>query len=293
MLALIFVSLLCGIELEVLYDQATTRLVNYVPLKDSAVSFFVTLGCDSSTSDTVLAFLISKFDTKSSVERHTLKTILSEIGEIAIKEIVAHIDFRGSDSEARALKQSLWVLGEIGGQGIVDPAAEFVSDSEWAVRSGAYTALGKSGSPLAIPYICRGLNDTVAPVRKSAYHALAEIASEREVEYLAQGLSDSFYGVRYAALSGLLRIGCGLTCLIKSDLCDLDDYFSLSLRTTNDTIPELDDLIHSKPPAVRKAAYVTFSKQEMLTALREETHPLLRNFLQKRIAAADTTEQCE
>lgn len=291
MFALILASLLCGTELEVLYDQATTRLVNYVPLKDSAVSVFVTLGCDSSTSDTVLEFLISKFDTKSSVERHTLKAILSEIGEIAIENIVAHIDYRGSDSEARALKQSLWVLGEIGGEGIVDPAARFVNDPEWAVRSGAYTALGKSGSSLAIPYICRGLNDTVAPVRKSAFHALAEIASEREVEYLAQGLSDPFYGVRYAALAGLLRIGCGLSCLIELDLCNLSDFFSMSLRTTVDTIPELGDLIHSEPPAVRKAAYCTFSKEEMLTALRKETHPLLKNFLQKRIAAADTTEQ--
>jgi hypothetical protein len=291
MFALIFASLLCGTELEVLYDQATTRLVNYVALKDSAVDSFVAMGCDSSTSDTVLEFLVSKFDTKSSVQRHTLKNILTRIGEIAIKEIADHMDCRGSDEEERALKQSLWVLGEIGGEEIVDPAMRFVNDREWAIRSAAFTALGKSGSYSALSYICEGLNDTVEMVRKSAYHALAEIATDREVEYLVQGLADPFYGVRYAALAGLLRIGCGLSCLVHSELHDVNDYFSMSLRNKNDIIPELDELIRSKPPAVRKAVYSTFSQEEILTVLSKEDHPLLIEYLKKIIAETDTIKQ--
>ncbi len=291
MIALLLASLVCGMDFELLYDRATTGLVNYQALKDSAVAAFVALGKDSSTSDTALSFLVSKFDTKSSVERHTLKNILTEIGDVAIKEIALHIDYRGSDEEARALKQSLWVLGEIGGEQVVSCVVRFINDAEWSVRSGAFTALGKSGSYRALPHLCEGLSDTVALVRKSAYHGLAEIATEREVAYLTDGLYDPFYGVRYAALSGLRRVGCGLSCLGHLEIDDLKDYFSLSLRTASDTIPGFDDLIRSTPPSVRKAVYGRLSKEEMLIALKKEDYPLLIKYLQKRIAETDCIEQ--
>jgi HEAT repeat protein len=284
------VSLVCVLDFDILYDQATTGLVNYQALKDSAVATFIALGRDSSTGDTVVSFLVSKFDTKSAAGRHTLKNILTEIGEVAIEEIVLHIDNRGSDAEARALKQCLWILGEIGGEQIVAPVARFINDTEWSVRSGAFTALGKSGSRTALPYVCEGLNDTVAPVRKSAYCALAEIATKSEVAYLVEGLDDPFYGVRYAALDGLRRVGCGLSCLGPLSARGLKDYFSVSLRTGSDTIPGFDDLIWSTPPSVRKAVYGRLSKEEMLIVLKREGHPLLIKYLQKRIAEANSTE---
>ena len=78
------------------------------------------MGKDPATADTTIVFLLSKFDTKSSIERHTLKDILKEIGISAVKWIVHKLEYRGSDDEARALKQSLWVLGEIGGVVVVE-----------------------------------------------------------------------------------------------------------------------------------------------------------------------------
>jgi len=289
--ALLLVVLMCGSDLELLYEQATTRLVSYQAVKDSAVALFVAFGRDSSTSDSTIGFLVSKFDTKSSVERHTLKNILVEIGERAIDRIVAHIDYRGTDMEARALKQSLWVLGEIGGERIVDPAAAFIRDTEWSVRSGAFTALGKSCSSTALPYLCEGLNDTVALVRKSAFHSLAQIATERDVVYLIDGLDDPFYGVRYAALSGLRKSGWGWSYLADVGVDDLNDFFLMSLRTDCDSLYGFADLIRSMSPSVRKAAYSTFSEDEVRTALATEIHPLLINYLRKRIAKIESPEQ--
>lgn len=288
--ALLMVVLLGDSDLEMLYDQATTRLVSYRAVKDSAVALFVELGRDSSTSDSTLDFLVSKFDTKSSVQRHTLKNILVEIGEKAIDRIAARLDYRGSDMEARALKQSLWVLGEIGGERIVDPAAVFIRDTEWSVRSGAFTALGKSASSRALPYLYEGLNDTVALVRKSAFHSLAQIATERDVAYLIDGLDDPFYAVRYAALSGLRKIGCGWSGLAQAGIDDLNDFFFMSLKTERDTLHGFADLTRSMPPSVRKAAYGNFSQDEMRAALATEVHPLLINYLRKRIDRIESLE---
>lgn len=290
MTALLLSLALCGSDLELLYDQATTRLVSCQAVKDSAVALFIALGRDSSTSDSAVRFLVSKFDTKSSVQRHTLKNILVEIGETAVEAIVSCIDYRGSDIESRAVKQSLWVLGEIGGEKIVDPVARFINDAEWSVRSGAFTALGKSGSDRALPYLYEGLNDTVALVRKSAFYSLAEFATERDVPYLLEGLDDPFYGVRYAALSGLRKAGCGWSCLKLCSAGDLIDFFVMSLKTEGDTVYGFADSIWSMPLSVRKAAYGTFSRDAMRAALEKEDHPLLINYLEKKIVETDSLE---
>lgn len=279
-----------NLDLQALYDKATTGLVNFQSVKDSAVAEFVELGSDPSTTDTVVAFLVSKFDTKSSVERHTLKNILKEIGETAIEGIVARIDYRGSDAEARALKQSLWVLGEIGGVRIIEPAVRFVDDVDWSVRSGAYTTLAKSCSYAAMPHIYRGLDDTVALVRKSAFHAMSVTATEREVAYLVRGLGDPFYGVRYAALSGLREVGTTVFYpeMLQGDV--IDDFFVMCTIAEGNLTPELEELIISLPLAVRKAAYATLSKKDVMIVLQEEPHPLLVKYLKKRIERIDEME---
>ncbi len=287
MITILLTGVLWGVDFEALYDKATTRLVNFQSVKDSAVAEFVALGLHSSTADTTISFLVAQFDTKSSVERHTLKNILKEIGEPAIKEIAAHLDYRGSDAEARALKQSLWVLGEIGGGKIIEPAARCIRDAEWSIRSGAFTALGKSGSYKALPYILEGLDDSVAPVRKSAYHALSGIATEDERVHLMKGLADPFYGVRYASLSGLRRLGGGLAFLEANQEEILSDYFIMSLRVEGDTLPGVDELVMSASPAVRKVAYGTLAKEDLVLAMQREDHPLLIQYLLRRIAEMD------
>ena len=290
MIVLFLIGVMGALDLQALYDKATTGLVNFQSVKDSAVAEFVKHGSDPYTTDTIVAFLVSKFDTKSSIERHTIKNMLKDIGEIAIPGIVARIDYRGSDAEARALKQSLWVLGEIGGIDIIEPAARFVGDVDWAIRSAAYTTLGKSGSYTAMPYIQRGLDDKVALVRKSAYHAMSVIATEREVCHLVRGLSDPFYGVRYAALSGLRRVGATVFQpeILRRDV--MVDYFVFCTRTRAGMTSELDALIMSLPMAVRKAAYATLSKKEMMNMLQKESHPLLVKYLKRRIERVDEME---
>jgi HEAT repeat protein len=272
------------IDLEVLYDKATTRLVSFQTVKDSAVEEFVSLGKHPSTADTVLAFLVSKFDTKSSIERHTLKNILKEIGTPAIKWIASRMDYRGSDAEARSLKQSLWVLGEIGSEQIIEPVAHFSSDRAWTVRSGAFTALGKSKSNMILPYVIEGLDDSVALVRKSAYYALGEIATEHELNYLLHGLEDDFYGVRYAALSGIKRVGFGEAWLAEElSGNDIKDYFMIYALADLDIEYGIDGFVPSVSPATRKAVYDILSEPLLIKALERENHPLLKKYLKKKI----------
>jgi len=273
-----------NIDLEVLYDKATTRLVSFQIVKDSAVEELVSLGKHPSTADTVLAFLVSKFDTKSSVERHTLKNILQEIGTPAIKWITSKMDYRGSDAEARSLKQSLWVLGEIGSEQIIEPVTHFSSDRAWTVRSGAFTALGKSKSYRILPYVIEGLDDTVALVRKSAYYALGEIATEYELHYLLHGLEDDFYGVRYAALSGIKRVGFGEAWLAEElSGNDIKDYFMIYALTDLDIEYGIEGYVQSVSPATRKAVYDVLTEPLLIEALERENHPLLKQYLKKKI----------
>ena len=274
-----------GVDFEELYDKATTRLVSYRVVKDSAVDQFIELGKEPLTSDTTIVFLVSKFDTKSSVERHTLKNILKEISTPAIEWIVERMGYRGSDKAARSLKQSLWVLGEIGGEEIVEPAARFVDDDEWTIRSGALTALGKSGSYKTLPHVLASLRDTVALVRKSAYYALSEIATENESQYLLRGIRDPYYGVRYAALSGIKKLGADTKRHLMEEMGDddIENYFIISALTDTKASEELLERVNMLSPAIRRVLYDMLDKPFLVEALRDETHPLLRTYLEHKI----------
>ncbi|UCG91343.1 MAG: HEAT repeat domain-containing protein [candidate division WOR-3 bacterium] len=266
-----------------LYNKATTSLVTFQTQRDSAVQTFIELGLDSLLGNTTVRFLVSKFDTKSSLERHTIKNILKEIGTSAIKEILDQIDYRGSDEESRSLKQSLWVLGEIGGSEIVEPVARFIDDSQWQIRSGAHTALGNSQSEAALPPIIRGLTDSVSVVRKSAFYALSQIATEAELHYLIEGLDDEFYGVRYAAAEGLKKLGSivvqPLVEAISSN--EVRNYFIVEVLKHISAEDQLKLPITAESPAVRYNIYRAMDNTNFLKDLLQyETHPLLKTFLE-------------
>jgi hypothetical protein len=195
------------IDYEYLYYSATILEVQFKEEKDSAFAKLVELAQDSLYADTTIEFLISKFDSKHGRERHGLKNLFMEFGKPAVKHIIAHLNYRGSDEESRALKQSLWVLGEIGGEEYIDAVSALLGDEQWQVRSGAYTTLGKSESPQARQYILRGLEDVDPSVRKSAFHALTAVATDADMELLIGGLNDPSYSVRYAAVKGLVSLG--------------------------------------------------------------------------------------
>ena len=84
------------IDFEDLFNRATTSLVQFQVVKDSAFEKLIEMGQDSLFADTTIDFLVSKFDTKSARERHTLKDILKKIGSPAIKGIVKKLDYRGN-----------------------------------------------------------------------------------------------------------------------------------------------------------------------------------------------------
>ena len=279
------------VDLEHLYDQATTHLVSFQMVKDSAMQEFVSLATDSQKQKATFVFLLSKFDTKSAFERHTLKDIFKRIGDPAIPWIVNNLQYRGSDTESRSLKQSLWVLGEIGSAQIVEAVARYTLDDEWSVRSGAYTALGKSQTPGALDYILRGLDDSVSVVRKSAYYALIEIASEQELPYMLRGLHDHFYGVRYAALSGIRRMQLEERPVVTLVDDQMRDYFTIAAMDSNDVLYIFKEHFQSASPAVRKVIYDMLGESWLEQALPKETHPLLRAYLKQRIGAQEKKYQ--
>jgi hypothetical protein len=274
------------IDFEDLFDKASTSLVQFQAVKDSAFQEFIKLGKDSLFTDTVVDFLVSKFDTKSSMKSHTLKNILKEIGEPAIKGIVNRIGYRGSDSESRSLKQSLWVLGEIGGEEIIEPAARFIDDNQWQVRSGAYTTLGKSKSQKILPYTIKGLNDSISYVRKSAYYAFSQIVTENEISHLIDGLDDEFYGVRYAAVEGLLNVGEKVYGPLISTIGEnpLKDYFIFkTLSQLNLNMKEKGEIIkflEEEDASIRLLIYECIKEKIVLDSLIiKEDNELLKNYI--------------
>ncbi len=264
------------IDFEDLYNKATTSLVQFKAVKDSAFERFIELSKDSSFRDTTLTFLVSKFDTKSAMERHTLKNILKKVGKPAIPYITARLDYRGSDGECRSLKESLWILGEIGTEEIIEPVSKFIYDTLWQIRSGAFTALGKTKSRRGVKYILIGLNDTISAVRKSAYYALSQIATEEDVDYLIKGLSDPFYGVRYNAVEGLKRIGRpAVKPLIGAMGRDWKtDYFiALALQKIG-AEKVLRRFSNHSSAGVRYFVYKVLADKRLI---KKESHPLLKN----------------
>jgi len=289
MIILLFI-LSQDINFEDLCNKATTSLVKFKVDKDSAFNKLIELGKDSVYADTTINFLVSKFDTKSALERHTLKDIFKKIGESTIRGIVEKIDYRGSDDEDRSLKQSLWVLGEIGGEKIVEPAARFINDEKWQIRSNAYTALGKSKSQNALNSVLQGLNDPIPIVRKSAYFALSQIASENEISYLVQGLDDVFYGVRYAAVDGLVSVGeKALDTLISMiGHSGLKDYgiFAVLLQFDIENDRMLKFVKH-KEPSIRLLLYEGLDDKIILKMCLEfEGNSFLKNYLSKKLSGA-------
>lgn len=276
-----------NIDFEELYNTATTSLVQFKTEKDSAFKTLIGLGQDTLLADTTIDFLVSKFDTKSAMERHTLKNIFKEIGKSTIKAIVKKIDYRGCDEVSRSLKQSLWVLGEIGGNEIVEPTARFIDDYQWQIRSSAYTALGKSKSKNALPYIIQGLNDSIDIVRKSAYFALSEVATENEIYQLIQGLGDRFYGVRYASMKALINIGSpAIEPLFKAiGMKKSNDFFIFSALCQLKADQErLLEYLERRGPAIRLAVYEYLDDKKVLErCLQIETNEFLVDYLRNKI----------
>jgi len=270
------------VDYQDLYNKATTSLVKFQVVKDSAFQRFVQLAQDTLIGEGTINFLISKFDTKSAAERHTLKDILIKIGKSAIKCIVRKIDYRGSDEEARSLKQSLWVLGEIGGDEIVETTSRFLNDVEWQIRSNAYTTLGKSRSKNALQYVIQGLKDSIPIVRKCAYYALSQIATKKEIPHLIEGLDDEFYGVRYACVEGLKNIGRPATRFLLKEISnnEFKNYFIvLTLREIGEK-GKLKMFVKSNFPPVRFNVYQGIEDKKFLQEiLKKEEYPILKTKL--------------
>ena len=285
MIILIFLMGQC-IDLEHLYNTATTLLVQFNEEQKTAYDSLIALGQDSVYADTTLAYLVDQFDTKSAIERHRLKDIFKAIGSAAIPAIEARIDERGSDAEDRRLKQSLWVLGEIGGDSIVEPVGLFVGDHSWQIRSAAFTALGKSKSMDARDLIIRGLQDSIATVRKSAYYALSQIASMQDIGLFTQGIGDPYYGVRYSALNGLVLLdSLAFNALMEmAGTTSMHAYYGMNgLCTIDPSVHPIVDIQNRSEPV----RYIVYSQCEQVTDLEhyleKEQSAILRNCIQKRI----------
>jgi|GEM_PF-1111603 len=280
------------LDLERLYNSATTLLVQFQEEQKASFDSLIELGQDSVYADTTLAYLVEQFDTKSAIERHRLKDIFKAIGPGAISAITMRIDERGKDVEDRRLKQSLWVLGEIGGDSIVKPVGRFISDSSWSIRSGAFTALGKSKSSGAHGLIIQGLDDSIAVVRKSAYYALSQIASEKDIRFLVQGLDDPYYGVRYAALHGLVMMDSlaydALTDIARSS--GYNAFYAIKGLCTIGPSSEVWGIgVQNRSEQVR---FLVYSMCEEVAALRgyleQEDNKILRNCIQRRIGEIES-----
>jgi hypothetical protein len=282
------------IGFEDLFSKATTSLVQFTAVKDSAFEQIVEIAQDPLSRDTIVDFLVSKFDTKSARERHTLKDIFVKIGSPAIEGIVKHLDYRGSDRASRSLSQSLWVLSEIGGEEIIEHVARFIDDEQWYIRSSAYTALGKTESAKALPFILQGLNDSIAIVRKSAYYALSNIATRNEIALLIDGLDDEFYGVRYAAVRGLLHIGNeAYQPLMETITHSAKEEFFIAqilplLSENTITREQIIQYVREKDAPARLAVYEGCNDKNLLILfLESENNRLLRNYISKKISMSN------
>lgn len=272
-------------DYEDLFNKATTLLVQFQTEQDSAFDLLVTLGSDTLTADTTLVFLVSKFDTKSAIERHRLKDIFKSIGTSTIPNIVKHIDYRGSDEEARSLKQSLWVLGEIGSEQIVEPVAQFINDRDWRIRSSAHTALGKSKSLSALPYTVTGCSDSINIVRKSAFYALSSVCSDTLLKEVYQGLEDAFYGVRFASVTGLVKSADSLAIEkhIGQDMAR-DYYLIRALIELKLDEHKIMRFAEHREARVRMLVYKYSTDIELLkTFLDHEEVPMMQNVIRKRL----------
>lgn len=274
-------------DLEVLYNTATTLLVQFQNEQKISFDSLIVLGQDSVYAETTLAYLVDQFDTKSAIERHRLKDIFKAIGPSAIPAITERIEERGEDGENRRLKQSLWVLGEIGGDSIVQPVGHFIGDTSWHIRSSAFTALGKSQAAAARDFIVKGLSDSIAPVRKSAYYALSEIATEQDLARFMQGINDPYYGVRYSALHGLMQ----LDTLAYESLAEnvhtsaYKSFFGIyGLCSVMSSSQVCCEIVQKGPGHVRFIVYSLSKDVEMLQKyLEQEGDQLLRNCILRRI----------
>jgi hypothetical protein len=184
-------------ELDSLWIRASAGGIRFRDQVKPCKEALVEKGADA------VAYLVSKMDTRSAREMHTLVDILGEIGEPATFAVCGQLE---SDDLFR-VRLAARVLGRIKDSTAVECLLPHASDSLYNIRAGVASALGEIGHPSATKTLLKLAVDDDYLVRKSATVALGKMPFESTVGMLLTNLDDDYYGVRYTAATALSNYG--------------------------------------------------------------------------------------
>jgi HEAT repeat protein len=147
--------------------------------------------------------MLTKLDTRSARETHTVVDIFKGIGEVAVPPLIKKLKSR--DDYVRRL--AIRCLGDIKSPKAIDELAKYADHNDFRTRSGVMHALGQIGDPSASYIVTLGLNDNDELVATSAAVACGKILEGIDPMALIYALSHSYYGVRYSAMNSLVKLG--------------------------------------------------------------------------------------
>lgn len=190
-------------ELDSLWIRASAGGIRFQDQVKPCKEALVEKGADA------VGYLVSKMDTRSAREMHTLVDILGEIGEPATFAVCGQLE---SDDYFR-VRLAARVLGRIKDSTAVECLLPHASDSLYNIRAGVASALGEMRTHLGIgrssatETLLKLAGDDDYLVRKSATVALGKMPFQSTVGMLLTNLDDDYYGIRYTAATALSNYG--------------------------------------------------------------------------------------
>ncbi len=189
-------QLVTDTEVDSLFVIASSGEVRFRDQVEPAKEALVALG------DKAVPRLIEKLTTKSARERLTIINILSDIGPVAIPDLVRAL----RRSDGLVVQRVCWALGDIGDTTAAGPLLEVVAHPRWQVREQALRALGKIGASVGEQAVLTGLADSIGQVRKAAAVSAGRLGLNPAITPLIAHLDDPFFGARMAAAETLKKL---------------------------------------------------------------------------------------
>jgi len=144
-----------------------------------------------------IPYLVTKLDTRSAREMHTLVDIFKRIGSQAVEALVEAL----SSDNHEVVRLACRCLGPIEDERATPPLLELFPEDDFRVRSAAVKAVGEIRDSTATEKVVELLSDSTETVRKSASVALGKIGDRKAVGPLVTALGDEHFSVRYTDCS--------------------------------------------------------------------------------------------
>lgn len=180
-----------------LFMRASSGMVMFRDEVEPSKQALIAMGAEA------IPQMLTKLNTRSAREMHTIVAIFEGIGENAVEPLAKKLKAR--DDYVRRL--AIRCLADIKSPKAIEPLAAIANHDDFRTRAGIMRALGLIGHKSGAEFVLKGLSDDDELVATSAAVACGLIKENINPLALVDALSHPYFGVRYSAMKSLVDLG--------------------------------------------------------------------------------------